>query len=256
MDGKMKKVLLATTLLSFVLSTSVLAKSVSIRADHWFPMNGDPDSGNEGFMIDIAREVFAAGGYTVDYKLMPWERAIDSTRKGETDCIVGAYVDDAPDFLFPSENWGMDVTGYFTNTDSAWSFSGLNSLLDQKVGVIDGYAYGEELDVLVAERKDVFKAVSGGNSLETNFKKLLAKRVDVVVESVAVGLAKVKELNLADKIKLAGKDSTSAEIYISCSPVTANGKELIELVDKQTAALRASGQLEKILTKYGLSDWK
>ena len=254
----MKKLttLITTAALCFVSSCQLSADTISIRADEWFPMNGEPDSGNEGYMIDLAREIFGAAGHKVDYKLMPWERAVNSVRAGKFDCVVGAYPEDAPDFKFPTENWGIDSTGYFVRPDSTWTFNGYDSLLTQKVGVISGYAYGDEVDELIKSRGDVFKAASGNDALEKNFKKLTGKRLDLVIESIAVGNAKIKEMNLTGKIKLGGKDPSEEPIYIACSPAKATSAAYIKLVDEGTRALRASGKLQQIMSKYGLSDWK
>jgi polar amino acid transport system substrate-binding protein len=165
----------------------VYAATVSIRADAWFPINGEPGGNSEGYMIDMATAIFTAAGHTVDYKKMPWVRAVKSVREGLFDCVVGAYVEDAPDFIFPSTNWGMDRTGYYVTSESTWKFSGFDSLLTETVGVINGYAYGDEFDALVKSRVDVFQGSSGEDALERNFKKLVHNRLDIVVESVVVG---------------------------------------------------------------------
>lgn len=251
----MKNIAIPVLIVGLTLSANIMANTVSIRADSWYPMNGEPNSAKEGFMIDLAREVFSAAGYEVDYKIMPWERAIVSTRKGSSDCVVGAYTEDAPDFNFPTEQWGQDITGYFILNTSPWTFSDLDSLLTQKVGVIEGYAYGEDLDKLIASRKDVFKAIPGNDALEKNFKKLAVNRVGVVVESVSVGKAKIKDMKLDNKVKLGGQNPSSDSIYIACSP-NAKGKALTQIVDEGTKAMRASGKLSQIMEKYGLTDWK
>lgn len=251
----MKSMSIPALIISLILSANVMAKTVSIRADSWYPMNGEPGSEKEGFMIDFAREVFSAAGYDVDYKIMPWERAIVSTREGSSDCVVGAYTEDAPDFNFPAEQWGKDITGYFILNSSSWVFNNLDSLLTEKIGVIEGYAYGEDLDKLIASRKDIFKSIPGNDALEKNFKKLAANRIDVVIESVSVGKAKIKDMNLESKVKLGGQNPSSDSIYIACSPNT-KGKALTQIVDEGTKAMRESGKLSQIMEKYGLSDWK
>jgi polar amino acid transport system substrate-binding protein len=243
-------------LIIFLFISPAHAGIVSIRADNWFPMNAEPGSKNEGYMIDIAREIFKKAGYTVDYKIMPWKRAIKSVRSGKIDCVVGAYIEDAPDFIFPTENWGMDITGYYVANKSNWTFNGFNSLLDKKVGVINGYSYGGEFDNLVKSRTDVFKASSGSDAIDKNFKKLISNRLDVVVASESAATAKLKELKLNGKIKMAGTNPTKEPLFIACSPAKESSKELIVLVDKGTQALRTSGKLKQILAKYGLKDWK
>jgi polar amino acid transport system substrate-binding protein len=63
-----------------ILVVSVQAQTISIRADYWYPMNGDPNSDKPGYMIDLAKAIFEPQGIAVDYQLMPWSRAIQETR--------------------------------------------------------------------------------------------------------------------------------------------------------------------------------
>ena len=52
-------------------------------------------------MVDIAREVLGEAGYTVEYVNVSWARALQLTREGQLDAVVGAFTTDAPDFVFP-----------------------------------------------------------------------------------------------------------------------------------------------------------
>jgi len=53
---------------------------------------------------------------------------------------------------------------------STCQFSCFNSLLTQKLGVINGYVYGGEVDAVVKRRSNVFKNMSGTGTLERYFK--------------------------------------------------------------------------------------
>ncbi len=46
------------------------------------------------------------------------------------------------------------------------------------------------------------------------------------------------------------------DMYLGISKTLPEAKELADIVSKGIVALRKSGRLEKILTKYGVSDWK
>ncbi|MBF0239723.1 MAG: transporter substrate-binding domain-containing protein [SAR324 cluster bacterium] len=94
-------VILVTLFLMFLNHAVADSKTISIGADVWHPYNGVAKSSELGFMIDIAVEVFKEKGYTVDYKNLPWNRAKDECRKGNIDAVVGAFIDDVPDFIFP-----------------------------------------------------------------------------------------------------------------------------------------------------------
>jgi polar amino acid transport system substrate-binding protein len=254
----MKKWLLIT-LASSVLwgSTQAYSDTVSIRADNWFPMNGDPKSATPGYMIELATRIFGDAGHTVDYRTMPWERAVKSVREGEFDCVVGAYPEDAPDFIYPKASWGLDEAAFYVKKNEAWRYTGLESLSTIKLGLVGGYAYDEAFDNYIKENnKGNYQFIKGDNALENNIKKILAGRLTATVESPLVMLAKLKEMGHQGEIVEAGKLGEPSDMYIACSPAKKSSKALINLVDEGTSQLRQSGELQKILDKYGLKDWK
>lgn len=236
---------------------SALADTVSIRADSWFPMNGEPNSDAPGYMIELATKIFSEAGHTVDYRTMPWERALLTVREGQFDCVVGAYKEDAPDFVFPTESWGLDQPTFYVNKETQWTYDGIASLDNITLGVIGGYSYSEALDTYVsANAKGNISTVKGDGALEKNIKKMLAGRISATIESNLVMDAQLKKTGNTDDIVKAGKLGDSSDMYIACSPNKDSSKSLMSLVDEGTRKLRASGELQKIMEKYGLSDWK
>ena len=93
-------------LILFFLPLFACADTVTILSDKWYPVNGDPTSSKPGYMIDIAQVILKTNGHFLDYRLAPWTRSISEVRKGRADCIVGAYKEDATDFIFPENSWG------------------------------------------------------------------------------------------------------------------------------------------------------
>ena len=252
---KWSSIALAASLL--LSSMHTYSDTVSIRADNWFPMNGDPKSATPGYMIELATQIFTEAGHTVDYRTMPWERAVKSVRSGEFDCVVGAYSEDAPDFIYPTASWGLDEAAFYVKKDESWRYTGLDSLAAIKLGLIGGYAYDEAFDNYIKENnKGNYQFIKGDNALENNIKKVLAGRLTATVESPVVMLAKLKEMGHQDKIIDAGKLGEAEDIFIACSPAKESSKALMKLVDEGTSKLRQSGELQKILDKYGLKDWQ
>lgn len=228
------------------------SQTVTIRSDEWFPINGTPGDELPGFQIELAEKVFD----NVDYRLMPWNRAVEEVEAGNFDCVVGSYIDDTPGFILPEENWGMDQTGVFVPVNDSWNYTDAESLMTRKVGVIRGYDYDESINDYINTRKDVFKVLGGEDALSKNILKLAANRIDTVIESVPVMRAKARELGLEDKFRLAGALAEPQPLYIACSPNKASSEELVSKVDRVTKDLRASGELKRIMRKYGLTDWK
>ncbi len=254
MGQSYRVVLLATLLL---ISSLSLGNTVSIRADVWYPINGEPGSDKPGYMIELARLILKDHGYKLDYKALPWERSLSEVRQGNFDCVVGAYKDDAPDFIFPEVPWGKIESTFYVKKGSSWKYQGLSSLEKVNVGVIGGYAYSEEFDAYVEANKSSSKVqvVKGNNALEKNIKKLASGRIDVVIESHLVMEAKLEDMSMNKQVMRAGLLSEADDMYIACSPAKAQSKEIVQWFTQGIKKLRASGELQKILAKYGLKDW-
>jgi polar amino acid transport system substrate-binding protein len=245
-------------LLTFLTTAALGAEQVTIRADVWYPHNGEPNAATRGYMIEIADELFKAKGIAVNYDLMPWERALAMTRNGEIDCVVGAAHGDAPDFVFPSEPLGSDQSFAFVKKGNPWRYAGIESLGNVKIGVIEGYSYNEEADDYIKRNKNTPKvqSVTGDTPLEQNLRKLAAGRIDAVLESRPVFLATAEKLGLRDKFQDAGAVGEPNDLFIACSPKRESSKRFTQILSEGVPALRASGKLKTILSKYGLQDWK
>ncbi|MDX1692578.1 MAG: ABC transporter substrate-binding protein, partial [Ketobacteraceae bacterium] len=172
--------------------------------------------------------------------------------------VVGAYREDAPDFVFPEEPWGFDQVNFYVRKGTAWRYQGLDSLRGMTVGLIGGYAYEPEFNKLVS-RKDSgtqFQIINENNALELNIRKLLMGRIAATLESVYVMNAKLKQLGLEDVIESAGVLTRGEPMYIACTPEKASSRQYVRWIDQGTRRLRNNGGLQKILARYGLEDWK
>lgn len=252
-----RTVALVVGVLTMVPASFVSADTVTIRADAWYPMNGDPGAEQPGYMIELAEAVFSRHGHDVDYGNMPWERALQSVREGNHDCVVGAYESDAPDFMFPDEHWGMDQSAFYARPGGDWQYDGIDSLSEVTVATIGGYAYGEAFDEYRENNPDGFEVLNANNALEQNIRKVAGGRVDVLLESPAVLEAQLQEMGMQGELVKVGELGKPVPMYIACSPANEDrSRKLVDWVDEGTRALRSSGKLDEIMQRYGLEDWK
>jgi polar amino acid transport system substrate-binding protein len=240
----------------FVFAASAVADTITIVADPWSPYNGIPDTTEPGYGIEIARRVFEAVGHTVDYKIVPWSRAIMATREGIYNAIIGANIEDAPDFIFPEEEFGVSKRDFWARKGSLWRYKGRESLLKVRIGAIKDYSYGEELNNFFKTNKERVQYAFGDKALEINIRKILAGRIDIAVENENVFLQKVKQMGVSEQFVSVGSIGAVDNLYIAFSPENEKSKEYAEIFTKGIRALKASGELEKILAKYGLRYWK
>ncbi|GAB6096989.1 transporter substrate-binding domain-containing protein [Desulfatiferula olefinivorans] len=209
-------------------------------------------------MIDIAVEVFGEKGYVIEYTNKPWNRAISECREGKIDAIVGAFVADVPDFVFPEIEQGVSRTLFWVKKGSQWKYDGINSLGNFPIGVIADYSYGEEFDNYVKKYKNDCKHVQvvfGDSALTSNINKLMKGRIEAFVEDMMVCRIELKKMTLSDEVQPAGL-LTENNVYIAFSPILETSPAYAKILTEGMTTLRETGKLKTILDKYGLSDWK
>ncbi|MBF0101697.1 MAG: transporter substrate-binding domain-containing protein [Desulfobacterales bacterium] len=234
------------------------AEVITLRADEWCPYNCQPNANQRGFMIELAEIVFKKAGHTIDYQIMPWARAIQDTRKGKVNAIVGAGKEDAPDFIFPENEQGQMISAFYVKKEESWRYNNMESLKDKILGVINDYSYNTEIDKYIKENKKndkLIQVASGNDALTTNVKKLLAGRIHVLVEDRNVMAQYIKTNSQDNAIQEAGT-SGSDTLYFAFSPANTNSAAYAKLLSDGVVELRKSGELKIILEKYGLKDWK
>jgi polar amino acid transport system substrate-binding protein len=239
-------------------STSA-ADQIRLRADSWCPYNCEPDVAHPGFMIEIAKEVFADAGHDVDYQLLNWSRALADVRAGIADGAVGAYKTDAPDLVYPDHEMAVSKNCFFVSANQPWVYGGLPSLEGISLGVIKDYSYGPSVDQYIAGHKTDFHRIqvtSGDDALGINLRKLTHGRLDALVEDQYVFDHFLLTHVPTKPINRAGCDDQRNEVYVGFSPNNPKSAEYAAILSKGVEKLRLSGRLAAILSHYGLRDWQ
>lgn len=251
------------SILAFAIGLTDIAAAqgatISIRADAWPPFNADPKDSLPGYGIEILKAVFEKQGYKIDYQIMPWTRALEEMKAGKIDGAIGASTDDAPDAVFPSEPIAIITNTFFAKKGSTWTYAGISSFENIKLGVIESYPYSEDIDKYIADNKksDKVQAVSGDNALVTNIKKLQAGRIDVALECPQVMNWTLKTMGVAEgDIVPVGQVERSDKIYVAFSAAKPDSKKYADILSEGIKQLRASGELKNILDKYNAKDWQ
>ena len=256
LKGKFQMKTIPLMMLAF-LPICVLGQTISLVADEWPPFNTS-DPVNEGFMVEVARAIFANEGIKLDYRIIPWKRALVGTRKGEYDGIIGATKVEAPDFVFPEEELVQSFLSFFTLKNSSWVFDGEQSLHEITLAVVAGYDYRDWLNRYIEEHKnDEFKIhiMFGDAPVKRNLKLLFNGRVDVVVDNDASIHFFAKQMEIEDHLRLAGQGIEPAYLFIAFSPANPDSRKYAEILSKGIKNMKKSGKLLQFMNKYGLNDW-
>lgn len=236
----------------FIINQICFADTITIAADSWCPINCDTSDINIGIMVEIAQTVFRDAGHQIEYKIMPWSRAIHEARIGKINGIIGAFKGDAPDFVFPeNELLSISSNSIFVRKRSKWKFDNINSLSLLKLAVIQDYDYGEELNKYILNNKNIY-IISGINPLERGIKMIHSGRVDAIVECAPVFWYTVSKMGLDNDFKCLGKVSPPEKCFIAFSPNIEKSISYAKILSDGVSILVSNGGYKKILKKYGL----
>lgn len=238
----------------FLLFFTVTAKAdtITIVADQWCPYNCDPKDSNPGILIEVAKYALGKAGHTIDYSNVPWARAIEDARAGKYVAIVGAYKDDAPDFVFSEKGIMPSSNDFFVKAGTSWKFDGISSLEGISIGTIRDYSYGEEIDKYIETNQSnpvKVQVTSGDDALTKNIDKLLAGRITAVIEDAAVMNYELKQSGKSGQIVQAGTFGGD-DVYVAFSPKNPTSATYAKLMTEGLAELEANGELAKIKAKY------
>ncbi|MBU2713662.1 substrate-binding periplasmic protein [Zooshikella harenae] len=234
-----------------LMSHIVLADDISLRTDYWCPYSCEEGSDKKGVLIDIVEYIFNRKGHTLNYRLVPWKRAIAKTRSGEFNGIIGAFHNDAPDFIFHQEPLAYSVNVFFIHYENKWQYTGLESLAQIRLGAALGYSYGVKLDKYIENNKGKIYLASGETPIVDLVRLLMFKRIEVVIENRWVMEHYLKKLNNPIKILEAGISSYDP-VYVGFSPVNPLSYQYANEIDQELVKMKRDGTWMKILNFYGL----
>jgi len=234
------------------------AENITLVADPWCPYNCAQDSPYKGYLIEIAELAFSKHNIDVEYVIQPWPRAIQGVLQGKNDALLGVSKNEVPQLIFPRQELGVAKHVFITKNDSTWQYSNLASLNEISIGVIKGYSYGEFDQFYITKAKiktGKVQPVGSIKGLSQNIKKLQRNRIDALIEDSNVFNFFLLENNISNNFREAGA-ADKENIYIAFSPVNPKAEVYAQILSQELDEMRANGQLNKILKKYNLQDWR
>ena len=248
-----------------LLPATAFPDTILLKSDTWCPYNCASDAKLPGYTIEVAKRIFEKAGHKLKYEIAPWSRSLKLVKGGDITAVVGVTKNEAPELIFPEQEFGISAIHFFKRKGFAWNFSGMESIKTVRVGIMGDYEYGGELDEYFEKNRDTEKVqiIRAKAPLVLNIRKLLGGRIDVIPEDKAVFIETANSMGVWNQIEDAGIDliDSKAELdesklYIAFSPKNPKSKEYARLITDGIEEMRLSGELSKILAKYKLTDWR
>jgi polar amino acid transport system substrate-binding protein len=212
-------------------------------------------------MVELAEEALTRAGYRVQFKVTPWTRALGDMDSGAANAVVGIYFAQARQrkYVVPAEDLGVSANAIYVAAGSSWKYSRPASLESMVLATIADYDYGE-LNAYIAqalkENSPRVQVMFGNGALEKNLKKLVAGRVTALVEDRVVVAYVARRMGFLGRIRSAGDVNPENPAGVAFSPRDPRAAEYARALSEGIEKLRASGELRKVLQRYGVADWK
>jgi len=249
----MRSIFLLIILLS---SSAVFAEELIFVGDDFCPYSC-VDIEMQGFVCDIAREIFESKGHSVIIKILPYSRAKKNIHK-YTGVVGIAQVEDS-DLLYPEASVAILKPCFYVKKGNTWRFDNYKSLTNLKIGLVQDYEYevlGQAFAEFEKKNKDLIQYSVGREANIKNYKKLVHVRIDTTIAEKHMTDYYLNKLNMTHKLIEAGCFEVEVPLYIAFSTYNKNAAKYAKIFDYGIRELRDSGKLEKMLLRYGVSDWK
>ncbi|MFY2507576.1 transporter substrate-binding domain-containing protein [Vibrio pectenicida] len=228
-------------------SVQSFAATVTAAQDPWAPFV-QKDTSRPGVSVEILTEALKSQGYEVDFKIMPWTRALNEVKDGRIDLLVATwFTKERTSFLNYSEPYLENSLKFIKRKGDAFEYNGMDSLSGKTIGIIRNYGYGD--DFLGASN---FKKPEA-NDLVSNAKKLIAKRIDLTLEDELVAKSTLSGagMNVAD-FEFTNNALSVNPLHVTSGLKNSNNGKYIDAFNKGLAEIKANGTFDKILAKYGI----
>ena len=228
------------------------AETIVMRGDDWLPYNTAPTEAKPGFLIDIAKAAWEPHGFSIDYQLAPWARAVKDAQGGSIDVLVGAGEADKEGLLFTASPQAHSDNHFFTLPSSTWVFADPTSLEAITLGVVKDYTYLPFVDERVASKKKVIEA-TGDRPLGQLIKLLRARRIDALIENTLVLAAALQSEVKPEALRDAGTAGKIDNIYLGICAKRPHAAKLLELLEAGMVEMAKDGRLTAIYARYGIT---
>lgn len=209
-------------------------------------------------MVEIEAAVLKQRELGLNYALASWARALVEAKSGGIDGVNGANNIDAQDLILSSKPLGFSRKVLVVRAGKRFSYEGPESFGERRLGIVLDYSYTQAVDAWITKHKanqQIIQTTSGGDALLFNLRKLIANRVDVVIEDHDVVTRVLSTMGLLDKVELIPTGEAD-HLYVALSPMIPKAAETAALLGEGIDRLRKSGELKTILARYGVPDWE
>ncbi len=228
-------------------STSLSAEVLRLAGSVWPPYT-DGRLPEQGLSVELIRTAFSRAGYHVDYREVPWERALLGLKTGRYDMINGWPAADRLSYSRSSRPFLTNRMRWIQRRDSRIRYDGLDSLMGLRLVLSRGYFYGGGLQ---ADSRLV-------RGYAANFvqaaRMLLAGRADLTLEDERTALFHFnRELaDVSDELLFLPGEFNLLDLSLAVRNDHPQQEAIIAAFNREIAAMVKDGSYAAIFHRHGL----
>lgn len=246
---------LPLALLSTLVQTTP-AETLTLATGEWPPYTSTGLK-HGGFATRIVREAFESEGLEVKVVYYPWARAIALAGQAGSG-IDGVYPisrsSEREALFYFSQPVAAGTNGFFHLRSRPFTWRTLADLGGVSIGANVGYSYGDAFQA--AERKKAIRVERVGDPA-TNFRKLLAGRLDLVLMNVDEGKYTLATQFPGDawRVDVHPRVVVAQDDFLAVGRHQPRARALIETFNRGLARLHEEGKLERYLAESRRGDY-
>lgn len=238
------------------IETSAAQEKMKLASDVWCPYNCKSKTDREGFLVDAIKAIFSELKVEVEYTETSWTRSLELVNAGQADLLIGGWDPiNMKKLLHTAEHQSENQNCFYVKSNKSWTYTGINSLSGQRLGIVQDYLYNDEVDRYIQKhQKDstLINSISGNEVVSRNIDKLLKSRIDVLIEDKLAVEYEISSKNILG-LKFAGCITPHLPVLVAFSPKSPNGKRYFNHFKKKWPEFSKSQAYSEIKKKYGLN---
>jgi polar amino acid transport system substrate-binding protein len=226
-----------------------LPRTIVVGYHEDFPPYAYHENGKlAGIFPEMVKKAVAKMGIRAEFRKLPWRRLLRGAEVGDLDAIMPLFKTEEREkfLLYPPNGIAVGESYFFALNNSNIRYNDeLENLKGLRIGVVNGYSYGEDFDNAGFLTKDVTP------SDEQLVEKLLSGRCDVAAGPMEVVRYYAEKIQpgASKRIKIIAPPFAGKIIYVAFSKAK-NDRELVTAFSNAVQKVRKEGTHQKILEKY------
>ncbi len=221
-------------------------KTLKLVSSSW-PPYVEKETHGKGAAMDLVSHILQRAGYKTEISIESWPRSLRGSEIGIYDVVATAwFTEERNKELQFSDPYYENVVRFIKRKESPIRFRSYDDLNNLIVGVVTGYAYGDEF-----ERARGFLKIAKNHVIQ-NLLLLQQGRIDLTLGDEWVLRHQLTQYfpNAVNEFEFLERPVSRRGLHIAVSRTRPDHKEIIAAFNKSLAEMKADGSMEKLLNKY------